>query len=158
SGWLMRTQDIEYEADGRRMVGYLAVDDFTPGRRPAVLVAPQADGLDGYTRGRAMRLASLGYAAFALDLHGDGQQHPIDEALARIAEFDKIPNRIRAIGRAGLDLLIAQPEADPSRVAAVGYCYGGAVCLELARDGADLRAVVGFHARLSTRRKAAPNS
>lgn len=141
----MRTEDISYEADNRRMIGYLAVDDASDERRPAVLVSHEGPGLDDHAKGRAERLASLGYTAFALDYHGEGRPHPMEEAMDRLGQFRKDPGRLRRIARAGLDILLDQPETDPDRVAAIGYCFGGAVSLELARTGADLKAVVGFH-------------
>jgi dienelactone hydrolase len=154
----MKTDDLDYDVDGRRMVGFYAVDDSIPGSRPAVLVAPHAPGVDDFTRGRATRLASLGYAALTLDYHGEGRPHPAEEFRPRLAAFHEEPDRIRQIGQAALGRLLGQPEVDPSRVAGIGFCYGGAAVLELAREGADLRAVVGFHPRLATGRNAAPGA
>jgi dienelactone hydrolase len=121
-----------------------------------VLVGPQAPGVDDITRARALRLAALGYAAMTLDYHGEGRPHEADEFMARIAAFHAEPSRIRSIGRIAFDTLVAQPEVDATRLAAIGFCYGGAAALELARDGADLKAVVGFHPRLATGRHAEP--
>ena len=141
----MRIEDIEYEFEGQRMVGHLAVDEFRPGRRPAVLVCHEGPGLSEHAKGRAVRLAGLGFAAFALDYQGDGKPRPRDEAMARLGVIMADLDLTRRLGRAGLDILLAQDFIDPDRVAAIGYCFGGAMVLELARDGADLKAVVGFH-------------
>jgi dienelactone hydrolase len=141
----MRIEDIEYDFEGQRMVGHLAVDEFRPGRRPAVLVCHEGPGLNDHTKGRAVRLAGLGYAAFALDYQGDGQPRPRDEAMARLGVIMADLALTRRLGRAGLDILLAHDFVDPDRVAAIGYCFGGAMVLELAREGADLQAVVGFH-------------
>lgn len=154
----MRTQDIEYDADGRRMIGYLAVDDTQPGPRPGVLVCHEGPGLDTHAKGRAERLAALGYVGFALDYHGGGKPIAMEEFMARLGEFRDDPDRVRAIGRAGLDILLAQPETDASRVAAIGYCFGGTLAFELARDGAELKAAVGFHSGLATGRRAEPGA
>jgi len=148
----VRTQSIEYTADGRDLIGHLAVDDSTDGPRPAVLVCHEGPGLDDHARSRAERLASMGYVAFALDYHGGGKPMERDEMYARLGELIPDAMRTRALGRAGLDILLAQPEADRRRVAAIGYCFGGTMAIELARSGADLRAVVGFHAGLGTSR------
>jgi len=148
----MRTQDIEYTADGMQMIGYLAVDDTQPGRRPAVLVCHEGPGLDDHARARAERLAALGYTAFALDYHGGGKPLPRDEVMARLGPMMGDPLKTRAVARAGLDILLAEETADPNRVAAIGYCFGGTMALELARAGTDLRAVVGFHSGLATTR------
>jgi dienelactone hydrolase len=159
------TREVAYEADGgRRMVGHLAVPDGD-GRRPAVLVAHEAAGLDDTYRVRADRLAELGYVAFALDAHGGGR-FALDpdgggvdpEVRARVAALMTDPPRLRAVATAGLDVLLAEPRVDPSRVAAIGYCFGGALVLELARSGADVKAVVAFHPGLvSTRPEDARN-
>jgi len=148
----MHVEDIEYEVDGVRMIGHLAVDDARPGPRPAVLVAHEGPGLDDHAKGRAERLATLGYVAFALDYHGGGRPLPPGETMARLGPLMGDPDRTRALGRAGLDVLLAQQLTDPSRVAAIGYCFGGTLALELARAGADLKAVVGFHSGLATTR------
>jgi dienelactone hydrolase len=148
----MRTRDIEYMADGVQMIGYLAVDDMQPGRRPAVLVCHEGPGLDDHARSRAERLAALGYVAFALDYHGGGKPLPSDEMMGRLGPLMGDPLRIRALARSGLDVLLAEEKADPARVAAIGYCFGGTMALELARAGTDLRAVVGFHSGLATAR------
>jgi len=148
----VRIEDIEYEADGLRLVGHLAVDDSTAAKRPAVLVAHEGPGLDDHAKGKAERLAQLGYVAFALDYNGEGKPLPMKEVMARLGSLMGDADRIRALGQAGLDILLAQPETDPDRVAAIGFCFGGTMVLELARSGADLKAVVGFHSGLGTSR------
>jgi dienelactone hydrolase len=148
----VRTQDIEYTADGNQMIGHLAVDDSQPGRRPAVLVCHEGSGLDEHAKGRAERLAALGYAAFALDYFGGGAPPPRDQVIARLGAMMGDPLRIRALAQGGLDVLLADEKADSTKVAAIGYCFGGTMALELARAGANLRAVVGFHSGLATTR------
>jgi dienelactone hydrolase len=148
----VRIEDIEYEADGLRLIGHLAVDDSTTDQRPAILVAHEGPGLDDHAKGRAERLAQLGYVAFALDYNGEGKPLPMDEMMARLGSLMGDASRIRALGQAGLDILLAQPETDPDRVAAIGFCFGGTMVLELGRAGADLKAVVGFHSGLGTTR------
>ena len=150
----MRIEDIEYTVGGNRMVGHLAVDDERPGSHPGVLVCHEGPGLDEHAKGRAERLAGLGYAAFALDYHGDGKPLARDEMMGRLGALMGDPDKIRELGRAGLAVLLAEGGADPARVAAIGYCFGGTVALELARSGADLAVVVGFHSGLATQRPA----
>jgi dienelactone hydrolase len=149
----VRFEDMSYETDGRQMIGHFVVDENRVGPRPAVLLCHEGMGLDDHVKGRAVRLAGLGYAAFALDYHGGGQMLPPDEGMARLGELMADGDRTQRIARAGLDVLLARPEVDRSRVAAIGYCFGGAMAIELARGGADLQAVVGFHAGLT-----APNA
>jgi dienelactone hydrolase len=150
---MVTTREISYEADGRTMVGTLALPDGDD-PRPGVLVCHEGPGLDDHARSRAARLAEeLGYVAFALDYHGGGQ--PLEDRgqmMARLGEFrDDLP-RTRAIGTAGLDVLRAEPRTDTAKLAAIGHCFGGTLSLELARGGADLKAVVGFHSGLATAR------
>ena len=141
----MRIEDIEYEVDGTKMVGHLAVDDYRLGPRPSVLVCHEGPGLDTHVKGRAVRLASAGYLAFALDYLGGGQPPPTEPAMATLAELMADRSRTRRLARAGLDVLLSDEQADESRLAAIGYCFGGTMAIELARDGANLKAVAGFH-------------
>jgi dienelactone hydrolase len=150
----MRIEDIEYAVEGDRMVGHLAVDDERSGPRPGVLVCHEGPGLDEHSKGRAERLAGLGYAAFALDYHGDGKPLERDEMMGRLGTLMGDPDKIQQLGSAGLAILLAQAEVDPSRLAAIGYCFGGTMALEMARSGADLAVVVGFHSGLATQRPA----
>ena len=153
----MKTQDIEYHADGARLVGYLAVDDSRAGRRPGVLVAPEGGGLVDLTKSIARRLAEAGYIAFAMDYYGDGKPlTDFSEVMPRINAFMAEPSTIRARAAEALAVLARQAECDPAKLAATGYCFGGTTVLELARSGADLKAVVGFHSGLGTTRPAKP--
>lgn len=147
------TRAVTYEADGRTMIGTLDVPEGT-GQAPGVLVCHEGPGLDDHARSIAARLAAeFGYVAFALDYHGGGEWLPDrDQMMARIGELHTDPERTRALGTAGLDILRAEPRTDPARLAAIGFCFGGTLALELARGGADLKVVVGFHAGLGTAR------
>ncbi len=141
---------IEYDFDGTTMIGHLAVPAET-GPRPCVLVCHEGPGLDDQAKGRAERLAGLGYLAFALDYHGGGQRLADRAAMmARLGALRNDPDSTRALAQAGLDVLLAQTQADADRVAVIGYCFGGTMALELARGGADVKAVVGFHSGLGT--------
>ena len=146
----MRVEDIHYEFEGRQLVGRLVYDDSTTGRRPAVVLSHEGSGLDDHVRGRAERLAALGYVAFALDYFGGGNALTMEEAMQRLAPLMGDPALTRRIGLAGLDVLLAQDVTDRDRVAAIGYCFGGTMSLEIARSGADVKAVVGFHPGLTT--------
>lgn len=146
------TRDIGYEADEVRMIGYYAVDEGRPGRRPGILAAPPGPGLGEHTKSVARRLAEAGYAAFALDYHGGGAifSDPADMR-ARLRLFLENPLAIRArLGKA-LEVLRAQPEVG-TEIGAIGYCFGGTSVLELARSGAGILATVGFHSGLKTAR------
>ncbi|MEU0005552.1 dienelactone hydrolase family protein [Streptomyces sp. NPDC006314] len=134
------TRTVEYTADGLTMIGHLALPAGT-GRRPAVLVGPEGMGLSDVERRRADALAELGYVALAFDLHGGRYLGDPEEMLARCMPLLADPDRMRGIGHAALDVLRAEPRTDPDRIAAVGYGTGGAIALELGRDGVDLRAI-----------------
>jgi dienelactone hydrolase len=149
---MVTARDIEYSANGRTMTGRLALPEGT-GQRPGVLIAHEGNGLDEFQRSRPERLAELGYVAFALDYHGGGHVYTDpQEMLARLSELGGDLDHVRALGRAGLKVLTAQARTDPAKLAAIGYCFGGTMVLELARDGADLKAVVGFHPGLTPSR------
>ena len=147
----MHSEDIEYVIDGNRHIGRLVVDRDQTGTRPAILVCHEGPGLTDLARSFAARLAQVGYVAFALDYHGDGKPLPREEMMPRLGALMGDPLRVRRLAQAGYDVLVSQPEADPLRVAAIGYCFGGTMALEFARGGAPLRAVVGFHSGLSTK-------
>ncbi|HEX3916428.1 MAG TPA: dienelactone hydrolase family protein [Caulobacteraceae bacterium] len=151
----MKTQDIEYHADGARLVGYLAVDDARPGKRPGIIVAHEGGGLADHAKNCARRLAEAGYVAFALDYYGDGQPlADLSQAMPRITAWMGDPTGIRARAHAALAILTAQAETDTTRLAGIGYCFGGTTVLEMARAGEPLKAVVGFHSGLGTARPA----
>jgi dienelactone hydrolase len=155
----MKTEDIEYHADGARLVGYLAVDEAGAAKRPGVIVAHEGGGLGDHAKEAARRLAAAGYVAFALDYYGDGKPlADLGQALRRIQPWLADPTGIRARAHAALEVLVAQPRTDPARLAAIGYCFGGTTVLEMARAGENLKAVVGFHSGLATARPAAPGA
>ncbi|MPY93601.1 MAG: dienelactone hydrolase family protein [Acidimicrobiia bacterium] len=149
----MHTEEIRYEADGMAAVGFLALPDGAD-KRPGVLVCHEGPGIDDNAKGRARRIAEeLGYVAFALDYIGDGKRlTDLEQTMARLGPLMGDPLKIRALGQAGLDVLTAQERVDTARLAAIGFCFGGTMSLELARGGADLKAVVGFHSGLATAR------
>ncbi|ALV52966.1 dienelactone hydrolase family protein [Streptomyces althioticus] len=144
------TRTVEYPADGLTMIGHLALpvgDD----RRPAVLLGPEGTGLSDVERRRADALAELGYVALAFDLHGGRYLDDPEEMLARCMPMLADPDRMRDIGHAALDVLLTEPRADPDRIAAVGYGTGGAIGLELGRDGVDLRAIATVNGLITGR-------
>lgn len=143
--------DFAYkDARGRDYLGYLATPDAPNGA--AVLIAHNAPGLGDHERGVADRLAALGYVALAADGHGGGRMLPSAELAPRMAMLQRDPVELRTVLGGALDALSAQSTVDPYRIAAIGYCFGGYSVLELARGGADLAAVVGFHAGLPVSR------
>ncbi|MER6427871.1 dienelactone hydrolase family protein [Streptomyces sp900105245] len=134
------TRPVQYLADGLTMIGHLALPAGSD-RRPAVLVGPEGMGLSDVERRRADALAELGYVALAFDLHGGRYLEDPQQMLARCMPLLADPDRMRGIGHAALDVIRAEPRTDPDQIAAVGYGTGGAIALELGRDGVNLRAI-----------------
>ncbi len=144
------TREIEYIApDGQRLMGYFATPT-TDQPVAGVIVAPEWWGRNEYTEQRARELAEHGFAALAIDMYGDKRvTTEVPQASAwmnqTFEQADTIVNRAQA----GLATLAAQPEVNTEKLAAIGFCYGGKVVLDLARSGADIKAVVTFHAVLA---------
>jgi dienelactone hydrolase len=146
----VNTKDISYEYGGVKFKGHLAWDDAAKGKRPGVLVVHEWWGLNDYAKKRAEQLAGLGYVAFACDMYGEGKttEHP-KEAGDFANEVRKNVKDWRGRAQAALDVLKGQDQVEKDRLAAIGYCFGGSTALQLAYTGADLKAVVTFHAGLS---------
>jgi dienelactone hydrolase len=134
---------IEYRSGDARLTGYLAEPEGT-GKAPGILVAHEAIGVNAHVKSRARRLAEHGYMAFALDLYGKVGLS-LEEARSRSAELMRTPGLLLARARAGLEILMGEPRVDSHRLSAIGFCQGGSTILELARNQAPLRAVIGFH-------------
>jgi dienelactone hydrolase len=141
---------------GAELTGLIAVPGGQ-GPRPAVMVMHNAFGLGKQVREAIVRLAGEGYVAVATDMYGAGAY---SEDHAEVAEMVRPlwtdPDLFRARVVAWHDFLKGLPEIDAGRMAAIGYCFGGQCVLELARSGADVKAVVSFHGLLSTARPARP--
>lgn len=147
----VKTEVVEYRHGDVVLEGYLAYDDAFSGKRPGVLVVHEWMGHNPYVRKRAEQLAGLGYVAFALDMYGKGvRAKDAKEAGALAGKYKGDRPLMRARAGAGLDVLRKHARVDPSRLAAIGYCFGGTTALELARSGADLVSVVSFHGGLDT--------
>ena len=147
----LRTEVVEYKHGDIVLEGYLAYDDAVKGKRPGIIVVHEWWGLNPYARMRTEQLAKLGYIAFAIDMYGKGVRAK-DPAEAGTLSGIYRGNRplMRSRANAGLEVLRNHPLANVNRIAAIGYCFGGTVVLEMARSGAELAGVVSFHGGLST--------
>lgn len=153
----VKGEEVEYSANGLKMKGYIAYDDAQKGKRPGILIVHEWWGHNEYVRNRARMLAELGYTAMALDMYGEGKNttHP-DDAGKFYNEVMQNMDVATARFTAAMDVLKKHATVDPSRIAAMGYCFGGSVVLEMARRGLDLRGVASFHGGLETKTPAQP--
>jgi len=150
-GAMLHQQTVNYHQGGTTLSGYLAYDDSFVGLRPAVLVFHHWMGIDQYINGRTDQLARMGYVAFAADIYGKGVRPTNNtEAAATAGIYQKDRDLMRKRAQAALDTLRLMPGVDIKRIAAIGYCFGGGVALELARSGADIAGVATFHGTLDT--------
>lgn len=140
------TETVTYEANGEQYVGLIARDAKAKGARPGILLVHEFWGLNSYARKRAEQLAGLGYVVMAVDMYGDGKtaDHPKDAMAFSSAVMEDWP-KAESTFNAALAKLRSRPEVDPKRLAAIGYCFGGQVVLNMALTGAPLKAVVSFH-------------
>src|SRR5215469_12803737 len=144
----MMTSDIVYDVEGTKLTGYLADDASRGPGRPGILVVHQGRGLADHTRERARMLAELGYVSFALDMFGETPAD-MQHAMKLLQQMAENPALLRARALAGLNQLKQQANVDSNRLAAIGYCFGGVVVLEMARLNVGLRAVIAFHPALN---------
>jgi len=151
-------EPVSYTAGGDTVFkGYLAYDDNIAGKRPGILVVHEWWGQNEYARQRARMLAELGYTALAVDMYGEGRvaEHPGDAAKFAEEVRKNMPQATKRF-KAAMHVLQDHPTVDPDHIAAIGYCFGGGIVLEMAREGLDLDAVVSFHGSLATEHPAEP--
>jgi dienelactone hydrolase len=155
----LSTQDIDYRDGPLILRGVLANDETLEGQRPGVLVVHEAWGLGDHVIARAKMLAGLGYVALAADMYGERRQaSDLPAAMELIGDLRSDPAKLRARAGAGLEALRAHPNVDESKLAAIGFCFGGTTVLELARGSAELKGIVSFHGGLQTAAPAKPGA
>jgi dienelactone hydrolase len=153
----IQTQAVEYIHDSQPLTGMFAWDDKSIEKRPGILVIHGGAGPDDHAKEQARRFAYLGYVALACDMYGNGVAGNRQRVMSRIAELRHDTAKLCARASAGIEVLGQHPQVD-GRLAAVGYCFGGMVVLELARSGFDLMGAVSVHGTLDTSCKCQPNS
>lgn len=144
-------EEVTYQVGDTTLVGYIAYDANQEGKRPGVLVVHEWWGHNEYVRTRAHMLARLGYTAMALDMYGQGKEasHP-DDAQQFMSEVAGNMDLMQQRFTAAEQVLRHHETTNPDQIAAIGYCFGGAVVLNMARQGADLEGVASFHGNLAT--------
>ena len=146
----IKTEAVEYKAGDVTCEGWHAYDDSKSGKLPAVLIVHQWTGLTDYEKMRAKMVAELGYNVFALDIYGKGVRPAKPDAPKEAGKYKGDRKLFRERLNAGLDVLRKDAHTDPARMAAIGYCFGGTGVIELARSGADVKAIVSFHGGLDS--------
>ena len=156
----IKTETVTYKEGQVEAQSFLAYYDSATGRRPGVLVVSEWWGLNDYPKMRARMLAQLGYVAMAVDVYGEGETtadpKQAEKWVAPLEAGDRAELRARI--NAALAKLKSDPHVDPARTAAIGYCFGGATVLELARSGAAVNGVVSFHGHYDTGAPARPGA
>lgn len=146
----IKEEDISYSVDGVNMIGFAAWDSGSTDKRPVVLVVHEWWGLNDYAKMRARELAKLGYLAFAVDMYGNRTQaHNPDSAGKLATPFYMNPQMGKARFDAAMEKAKSLSQADTEKVAAIGYCFGGAQVLNFAKLGDNLKGVVSFHGNLT---------
>lgn len=145
----IKEENVTYTVDGKNYKGFIAYNETLKGKRPAVLVVHEWWGLNDYPKMRARKLAELGYIAFAVDMFGEGKiaLNPTD-AQAYTGPIYSSPTLSKNILDVALNKIKEYKQTDPANVFAIGYCFGGAVVLNYAKLGGDVKAVVSFHGGL----------
>jgi dienelactone hydrolase len=147
----MQTKTVEYQCGDVVCQGYLAYNDVSAGKVPGVLIVHEWRGIGDYEKMRAEKIASLGYVAFVVDIFGKDVRPKDDQEAAKTTAFYRAHRLLmRQRAQAGLEQIRKYDFVDPKRIAIMGYCFGGAVSLELARSGADIKGAVSFHGSLET--------
>ena len=142
----LKSQSVEYKHDETALEGYLVYDGSSSGKRPGVLLVHRRDGMTNFTREHTELIAKLGYVVFAADIFGKGVlPKDIAEMQAETAKYTKDRLLMRTRVQAGLDILRQNPMVDPSRIAVIGYCFGGTVAQELSHTGAPVVGTIVVH-------------
>jgi dienelactone hydrolase len=145
----IKTEEIEYSHNGTKLTGYLAYDDSKSDKRPGVIVVHEWWGHNDHARNRSKMLAEAGYTALALDMYGSGKlaDHPKKAGEFMNAAFSNWPDSQARYNKA-LEILKGHKTVDATRIGSIGFCFGGAVSIKMAKGGADLKGIVGFHSAL----------
>ncbi len=147
----IETQSFRYSVDSKKFQGYLAYNQSETGKRPGIILVHEWWGNTDYIKQRADSLANQGYVALVVDLYGDGRttEHPAKAKELSSDVFKNLDNAEKNLRKA-IELLKANPRVNPNQIAAIGYCFGGGIVLEMAKRGLPFAGVASFHGMLST--------
>lgn len=146
----LKEENVTYKSDTLTMNGFIVYDESIKGKRPAVIVIPEWWGLNEYAKSRARQLAGMGYIAMAIDMYGNGKQADNPDSAGKLAgPFYQDPQMAKTRFDAALAKLKTYSQVDTAKLAAMGYCFGGAQVINLAKMGEDLKGVASFHGNLA---------
>ncbi len=145
----IKEENVTYIGGDTTMNSFIAYDESTSKKRPGILVLPEWWGVNDYTKSRAKQLAAMGYIAMAVDLYGFGKTADTPDSAQKLsAPFYKDPHLAKTRFDAALEKLKTYAQTDSRNIAAIGYCFGGGMVLNIAREGEDIKGVVSFHGSL----------
>ena len=145
----IKEETVTYSIDSLNMNNYVAFDENVEGKRPAVLVIHEWWGLNDYTKRRAKMLAELGYVAMAVDMYGNGRMGNDPGAAQNLAmPYYQHPDMAKKIFDRAVEELKKDPNVDQTKMAGIGYCFGGGMLLNFVRMGEPLNGIVSFHGSL----------
>jgi len=153
----IHTEYTTYSYENTKLNGYLAWNETTYDKRPGILVFPEWWGMNEYIQKRTEQIAELGFVAMGVDMYGEGKTTDIPDqagSLMNAVIRDKgiVMDRVQA----GYNVLKNHPLSDSEHLGAIGFCFGGALVLNMARFGMDLKGVVSFHGSLDSFQTPAP--
>ncbi|MBS0285841.1 MAG: dienelactone hydrolase family protein [Proteobacteria bacterium] len=147
----LKSQTVEYSADGAPMEGYIAYDDAATSKQPGILIVPDWMGVSQFAKDKADLLAKEGYVAFVVDVYGKGVRPKDNNEAGKLATHYKSDRPLfRTRMKAALDEFTHHKEVNPQKIMVMGYCFGGTGALELARSGANVVGTATFHGGLSS--------
>lgn len=144
------TESIKYTVDDKVFIGFMTYNKDVITKRPGIIVVHEWQGINDYAKQRAIELANEGYIAFALDMYGDGKEIARSQAGSMSKKIGSDFKLIEKRFNAALDILMSNEYTDKDNIAAIGYCFGGGVVLNMARLGTEIKGVVGFHSSVNT--------
>ena len=147
----IKAEPVAYKQDTASLEGLLVYETAGKGKLPGIVLVPDWMGMTDMARQYGERVAKMGYVVLVADIYGKNvRPKDMKEASAQSALYKNDRPLMQARAKAALDQLLKSGRVDPAKTAAMGFCFGGGVALELARSGADLDAVASFHGNLDT--------
>ncbi len=146
----IKSENVSYQDDSVKLSGFVAYDSTITSKRPIILIIHEWWGLNDYVKRRAKQLASLGYLVMAVDMYGNGSTaSSVEDAAKMSAPFYRDNEMSKKRFDEALKQIKTYSQADTTKIAAIGYCFGGSMVLNLAKMGEPFKGVVSFHGGLA---------